>query len=348
MLRRIDTPAKPPLPLLITGVAGVPGYNAMAFFAAKYPGQVVGIRQADNVRLVGPGVVPCNAEDREGMARLFEEHQFASVLDCAGNCNLKQCEAAPDLAWRINVEGVRNLLSQTVPRGVRLVHLSCDLVFSGADGRGGYIETDPTDPVTVYGQTMAAGEEAILAADPTACILRISLPMGVSFSGHAGAIDWIVSRFKKSRPATLYYDEIRTPTYTDCLNRLCHRMLTNDLRGIFHAGGPRRLSLYQIAQIINRVGGYDPDCLMGMPRHKAGPIPPRAGNVCMDCGKLIAALGSDPFDPWPYCDALAPTHADWHRERPPGEPRSPLQLHRVLASNPIRRMSSKDHQKGVG
>ena len=147
------------------------------------------------------------------------------MLDCAGNCALKQCELAPEIAWRINVEGVQNLLSQTVPRGARLVHLSCDLVFSGDDGRGGYVETDPTDPVTVYGRTMAAAEEVVLAADPTACILRISLPMGVSFSGHAGAIDWITSRFKKSRPATLYYDEIRTPTYTDCLNRLYERML---------------------------------------------------------------------------------------------------------------------------
>ena len=215
--------------LLITGVAGVPGYNALAYFAAKYPGRVVGIRQTNNVRLVGPGVVACNAEDREGLERLFEEHQFAAVLDCAGNCALRQCEVAPELAWRINVEGVRNLLTQTVPRGVRLVHLSCDLVFSGADGRGGYVETDATDPVTVYGRTMAAGEEAILAADPAACILRISLPMGVSFSGHAGAIDWITSRFKKARPATLYFDEIRTPTYTDCLNRLCETMLTGRL-----------------------------------------------------------------------------------------------------------------------
>jgi dTDP-4-dehydrorhamnose reductase len=334
MIRRIDLPPETPLPLLITGIAGVPGYNAMAYFAAKYPGQVVGIRQVDNVRLVGPGVVACNAEDRQGLHRLFEEHRFASVLDCAGNCALRQCELAPELAWRINVDGVRNLLSQTVPRGVRLVHLSCDLVFSGADGHGGYVETDPTDPVTVYGCTMAVGEAEIAAADPTACILRISLPMGVSFSGHAGAIDWIASRFKKSRPATLYVDEVRTPTYTDCLNRLCERMLANELGGIFHAGARRRLSLYQIAQIINRVGGYDPDCLMGIPRREAGPIPPRAGNVCMDCGKLIAALGCDPFDPWPYCDALAPTHPDWHRERPPGEPRSPEHLRRVLTANP--------------
>jgi dTDP-4-dehydrorhamnose reductase len=298
---------------------------------------VIGIRQVENRRLVGPGVVACNAEDGAGLARLFAKHQFAAVLDCAGNCALRQCELAPAIAWRINVEGVRNLLSQTVPRGIRLVHLSCDLVFSGADGRGGYVETDRPDPVTVYGKTMAAGEEAILAADPAACILRISLPMGVSFNGHAGAIDWIASRFKKSRPATLYFDEVRTPTYTDCLTRLCERLLAGDWRGIYHAGGPRRLTLYQIAQIINRVGGYDPACLMGIPRREAGPIPPRAGNVAMDSGKLIGALGFDPFTPWPYCQSLVPTHADWHRERPAGELCSPGRLHEVLCKNPLLR-----------
>ena len=244
MPRRIDTsPAEVPLPLLITGVAGVPGYNAMAYFGAKYPGQVVGIRQVENFRLAGPGIVACNAEDRgagDSVRRAPIRRRSGLRRQCA-----RQCEVAPELAWRINVEGVQNLLTQTVPRRVRLVHLSCDLVFSGADGRGGYVETDPTDPVTVYGRTMVVGEEEILAADPSACILRISLPMGVSFSGHAGAIDWIVSRFKKSRPATLYFDEIRTPTYTDCLNRLCQRMLAGPWSGIFHAGARRWLSLYQ-------------------------------------------------------------------------------------------------------
>ncbi len=51
---------------------------------------------------------------------------------------------------------------------------------------------------------MVAAEELIQATDPRACILRISLPMGISFNGHAGAIDWIQSRFKKGKPATLY------------------------------------------------------------------------------------------------------------------------------------------------
>jgi len=336
-----------PLPLLITGIAGVAGHNAFHYFRQKYPGQVVGIRQADNWRLTGPGVVACNAEDREGLARLFDEHRFASVLDCAGNCALKPCELDPALAWRINVEGVGNLLGQTVPRDVRLVHLSVDLVFSGSDGRGSYLEEDPTDPVTVYGKTMAVAEQVVLEADARACVLRISLPMGVSFNGHAGAIDWIASRFKKSRPATLYLDEVRTPTYTDCMNLLFERLLGNRLSGLFHAGGPRRLSLYQIAQIVNRVGGYAPELLIGIPRCEAGPIPPRAGNVTMDSGKLIRALGYDPLDPWPLDESLVPADREWHRRRPAGEPRSPEYLDEVLARNPRRQLGTETRRARV-
>jgi dTDP-4-dehydrorhamnose reductase len=325
----------PPLPLLITGVSGVAGYNALPYFQARYPGRVVGIRQRDNWRLGGPGVVACDAEDYEALSRLFDEHRFAAVLDCAGNCALRSCELDPEMAWRINVLGVENLLRVMSGRGARLVHLSIDLVFSGG-GRGGHVEEDQTDPVTVYGKTMVAAEERIRQADSLAAILRISLPMGVSFNGHAGAIDWIQSRFKKSRPATLYFDEIRTPHYTDCLNELCAAVLASRLTGLFHAGGPRRLSLFQIAQIINRVGGYDPDLLMGCPRVKAGPVPPRAGNVSLDSSKLATALGYVPLDPWPVEERWVPTHRDWHCERPRGENGSPALLANVLYRNPRR------------
>jgi dTDP-4-dehydrorhamnose reductase len=333
-----------PLPLLITGVAGVAGYNALHYFRARYPGQVIAIRQEDNWPLTSDGVISCNAEDHARLRALFDHYQFQSVLNCAGNCALRACELDSRLAWRTNVEGLINLLSIIVERDVRLVHLSIDLVFSGArpESAGGgdapvlcsYRETDSTDPVTVYGKTMVAAEQLILDWMPTACMLRISLPMGVSFNGHAGAIDWIQSRFKKGRPATLYFDEIRTPAYTDCLNRLYERVLASDLCGLYHAGGPQPLSLFQIAQIVNRVGGYDPTLLMGCLRREAGPIPPRAGNVTMNSSALAEALDDDgPLDPWPHDPALVPTERDWHFERR-DRPGSRKLLARILYRNP--------------
>ena len=323
-----------PLPLLVTGVAGVAGYNALHYFQSRFPGQVFGIRQHDNWRLTGNGVVACNAEDRDTLSRLFDRHRFRSVLNCAGNCALRACELDPRLAWRTNVEGLINLLSIIAERDVRLIHSSIDLVYAGRE-EGGYTEQDRTNPVTVYGKTMVAAEWLLADWMPRACILRISLPMGVSFNGHAGAIDWIQSRFRAGRPATLYYDEVRTPTYTDCLNRVFHRVLASDLAGLYHAGGPRRLSLYQIAQIVNRVGGYDPKLLMGCPRVEAGPIPPRAGNVTLDSTALESQLGGEIFDPWPLDEEHLPMHREWHHDRK-GYRGSPELLARVLYRNPRR------------
>lgn len=334
MIRPVRQIPDPPLPLLITGLAGVGGYNAFQYFHRRYPGQVVGIRRIDNWPLRGDGVVGCDMTDRDGLRRLFDRHQFAAVLSCEGNCRLKHCELDPAMAWRINVETMENLLDVLEGGDARLVHLSIDLVYSGI-GRGRYVETDPPDPVTVYGKTMAAAEDRIRRRRPEAAVLRISLPMGVSFNGHAGAIDWIQHRFQADKPATLYYDEIRTPTYADCLNEVCAAVLARgDIGGIYHAGGPVKLSLYQIAQIVNRVGGYDPRHVMGCYRIEAGPMPPRAGNVTLRSAKLAEALDFEPFAPWPMDMRFVPTHRDWHRERPSGEGGSPELLVEILYRRP--------------
>jgi len=138
--------------------------------------------------------------------------------------------------------------------------------------------------------------------------------MGPSFNRHAGAIDWIRSRFRHGRPATLYFDEVRSCTYTDDLNRVFIRFMAGDERGIYHLGGPRPLTLFQIGQIVNRVGGYDPCLLKGCPRLAAGPMPPRAGNVSLNSDKLTSLLGINPFRPWPADPSLLPTHGRWHFE----------------------------------
>jgi dTDP-4-dehydrorhamnose reductase len=323
------------LPLLITGVSGVAGWNAFPYFLQRCPGKVVGIRPTATWRLVADGVVALDTEDRAGLRALFERHRFRAVLNCTGNCALKSCELDPAMARRTNVDSAANIAEAARRFDARLVHLSADLVYSGK-GAGGYVETDPVDPVTVYGRTMADGEQAVREIDPAAAILRISLPMGPSFNRHAGAIDWIQSRFRHGRPATLYFDEVRSATYSDDLNRVFARFLAVHRAGVFHCGGPRAITLYQIAQVVNRVGGYDPRLLKGCPRIEAGPVPPRAGNVSMDSGKLIAALGGRPFRPWPLGDDLFPTDREWHYRRSADQPGSPALLAARLYRYPER------------
>ena len=316
-------------PILVTGTAGVAGYGVLRHLQRRYPGRVFGIVEESNRDVREPDVYRCNVENRERLDELFRLHEFKTVLHCAGNCALKPCEQDPALARRINVEGVENMLRQVVPRGIRLIFLSCDLVYSGTNG-GNHVETDPPDPVTVYGKTMVEAERLLLREYPPACILRISLPMGSSANGHAGAVDWILYRFKNNRPATLYFDEIRTPTYTRCMNRVFERLITEQVGGLFHFGGPRKVSLYEIGQIVNRLGGFPPELLIGIPRIEAGPMPPRAGDVTMDSSKLITTLGENPFRAWPEEEAHVPTDRHWHVHRPEDERRSIREVYRHL------------------
>jgi dTDP-4-dehydrorhamnose reductase len=309
------------LPLLITGITGVAGYNALHYFQKRYPGQVIGIRPFRTWRLSGGGIVPLDIEDASGLRVLFDVYRFRSVLNCIGNCALKKCELDPSMAQQLNVESAANIVANSAEHGCRLVHLSSDLVFSGK-GSGHYGETDPTDPVTIYGKTMVESERVTSRGDPQVAILRISLPMGRSFNRHAGAIDWIQSRFRHGRPATLYFDEVRSCTYTDDLNCVFERFLAGTERGVYHLGGPRPLSLYQIGQIVNRVGGYDPILLKGCLRHEAGPMPPRAGNVTMCSDKVIALFGRNPFRPWPIGEDLIPDDWRWHFSRTADQPGS--------------------------
>jgi dTDP-4-dehydrorhamnose reductase len=321
VLTNLALPAPVPLPLLVTGISGVAGYNAFVHFQHRFPGQVVGIRPTQTWRLTGPGILALDTEDEPALAALFCQHRFAAVLNTTGNCALKSCELDPDMARRTNVHSARHVARVARGHGARLVHLSSDLVFSGK-GPGGHVETDPVDPVTVYGKTMAQGEDAVSSLDPTAAILRISLPMGPSFTGHAGAVDWIQSRFRQHRPATLYYDEVRSATYCDDLNRVFEYFLASRAAGLYHLGGPRAVTLNQIGQVVNKAGGYDPALLRGCLRHEAGPLPPRAGNVSMCSDRLIALVGGNPFHAWPVGDELVPADRDWHFRRPAGWPGS--------------------------
>src|SRR6516162_4700788 len=157
----ISRPYQPPLPLLVTGITGVAGYNAFRYFRERYPGQVIGIRPHITWQLQGEGIHAIDAEDRRGLRELFREFGFRSALNCVGNCALKSCELDPAMARQLNVDSAEAIVDCVREFGTRLVHLSSDLVFSGK-GTGSYVETDPVDPVTVYGKTMVEGEGIVL------------------------------------------------------------------------------------------------------------------------------------------------------------------------------------------
>src|SRR5439155_14182329 len=78
------------------------------------------------------------------------------VINCAAFTNVDLCETQRDQAFLINAEAPRVLAEICRDSGAKLIHFSTDYVFDGKK-RAPYVESDPADPISVYGESKRAG-----------------------------------------------------------------------------------------------------------------------------------------------------------------------------------------------
>jgi dTDP-4-dehydrorhamnose reductase len=260
------------------------------------PDQVFGIRPPQVFLPKGKNIISgCVTE-----ASLFEEinrtFRPTHVLHAAGVCDLDMCEDEPEKAYAINVTGTKNIVD-TFGTSCFIMYLSADLVFSGDNPpQGGYSEDHAPDPVSVVGKTFCAAEEEMKKAQSWS-IVRIGLPMGDSVQGEKGAVDFIEGRFKRNLPMTLFHDEWRSCIHCDELADIVVELLLREEQGLFHAGGPKPVSLYEIGQWIVNRGEYDPALLKKLSRLEEKNGPPRVGNIHLNSLKVERLLGRK-IQPW--------------------------------------------------
>jgi dTDP-4-dehydrorhamnose reductase len=100
------------------------------------------------------------------------------VINAAAYTAVDQAESEQALAFSVNCNGPAYLANSCSKLGIPLLHVSTDYVFDGSK-RTPYLETDPVSPVSVYGESKAAGERAVRDSLEAHIILRTSWLYGV-------------------------------------------------------------------------------------------------------------------------------------------------------------------------
>jgi dTDP-4-dehydrorhamnose reductase len=272
--------------ILVTGVTSIHGWPIFTQLHKLLPETFLyGLRPPNSNVPDAENVSSFCITEREKLEKIREEFKPTHVIHCAGVCDLDVCEERPEWAYSLNVHGtmaVADVFGNDIP----ILYMSTDLVFSGYNSpAGGYTEDDEPNPINVVGKTFASAE-AYIQKCKDHCIVRLGLPLGDSIDGKKGAIDWIESRFRRNLPVTLFYDEYRSCVDCEEIVRMAIAALTLGLRGIFHLGGDRRWSLYDIGKYVLDRGGYAPALLNGIMRHQEENGPPRIGDVSLNSKKL--------------------------------------------------------------
>jgi dTDP-4-dehydrorhamnose reductase len=208
----------------------------------------------------------------------------------------------PGGARALNVDFPERLARWCRAEGVRLLHVSTDLVF-GAElpPEDGFDEDASPGPLGVYGETKSEGESRVLGAHPDALIVRLPLLYGNSGGRGLGASDDLLEAVDRDGEGQelpgLFIDEWRTPIEVSHAAGVLIELLHGKARGLLHVAGPDRVSRHELGLAVLEAMGLSPADALAAVRairiDQAPELGPRPRDVSLDARRARALLGRE-------------------------------------------------------
>lgn len=207
--------------ILVTGANGQLG-NSIRLKANQHPQYNFLFTDVDTLDIT----------DAAAVKAMVKDNQVNYILNCAAYTAVDKAEDNEDLCRRLNCDAVHILGEAAREANAKIIHVSTDYVFSGTNYRP-YKETDDTRPVSAYGRTKLAGEEALVKVCPDAVIIRTAW----LYSEFGNNFVKTVLRLGKERDQLGFvFDQAGTPTYAGDLAEAILTVVTADEKGTFVPG----------------------------------------------------------------------------------------------------------------
>ncbi|CAN5225981.1 SDR family oxidoreductase [soil metagenome] len=297
--------------ILITGASGFVGEKIARHFAARGHA-VLGTFLSTSIAIDGVEMIAVDLADPAAVAQLLAASNPAAIIHCAAQTDTNFCEDFPADARRSIVDATANLArcAPTIP----FVTFSTDLVFDGEAAP--YPEDGEPKPLSVYGSLKLEAESAVLA-HPRGAVLRSALVYGPPGAAKASFLGWMVRALSEWRPLKLFADEWRTPVFVGDLpmavELLIGRLQTpGTAPGIFHAGGPDRLTRVEMGRMLCEAFDLSGDTIEELRREAIPRGMMRPRDVSLRSDKL-KQLG---WKQTTFADGLKKCREQWNAQQP--------------------------------
>ncbi|PIY08929.1 MAG: dTDP-4-dehydrorhamnose reductase [Flexibacter sp. CG_4_10_14_3_um_filter_32_15] len=144
----------------------------------------------------------------------FDKYKFDYCINCAAYTNVEHAEKTPDLAYKVNAEGVKNLAEACKRSNTTLIHISTDYVFDG-EKENPYTIDDEPNPLNEYGKSKLLGEHYIQEILNNFFIIRTSWLYSKKYGKNFYRT--ILELAKTKKELTITTEQLGCPTNTESL-----------------------------------------------------------------------------------------------------------------------------------
>lgn len=222
--------------------------------------------------------------DQASLDRLFRSVQPDVVVHLAAMADVNTAEREPELATAVNVAGTETAARLCRQTGARLVFMSTEYVFDGANGP--YREHDTPSPTTHYGRTKWEAERRLAELAGDWSIIRTSIVYGWPHQGKGNFVPWLIDHLGSGQPYHAPTDVYRTPVYVQHLVNGIAALVDGEFPGIHHIAGRDWVTMMDFAQSVADAFGLDRNLVVPKPEPAARPE-----KLGLDCEATTTALG---------------------------------------------------------
>lgn len=235
--------------IVVTGASGLLGHEVVRI-CTTYDDEVI---QTD----VMPEMRCLDITDMDSITGVLETERPHWLINCAAYANVDGCEEHEDTAFTLNTHGPEKLACACERYGTKLLHISSDYVFDG-EKTGPYTEEDTANPISVYGRSKLAGEEAI---QQSSCDFIIVRPQWLFGPHGKNFVSTILTIAREKGTVSVVNDQYGSPTYSKDLAKAIRLLIEHDARGIFHVCNRGKASWYELAKRAIEVAELDADVI---------------------------------------------------------------------------------------
>jgi len=229
--------------------------------------------------------------DADAIRQMVRETKPSVIINAAAYTAVDKAENEADLALRINGVAPGVLAEEAKRADALLVHFSTDYIFDGTK-RSPYAETDPPNPMSVYGRTKLEGEARIRASGCRHLILRTAWVYGRG----SNFVRAILRQAEKGAALRVVNDQVGAPTWARDIARVTSDLLKTRAEGTFNVSAAGNASWYEVALEILRIAERAVE-VKPVSTADYGAKAPRPAYSVLDNGKLRTS-GVTPIGDW--------------------------------------------------